>query len=303
MDDHSRFHSFFHGEALEYLDRLIRISLEEDGRDLTAEALFSETDRAEAVIRVKQDSRIVGLPIIAQVLKQLPGPVQVRYDVAEGQRITSGTYVARLHGQARSLLKAERVILNFIGRLSGIANLTEIFLQQIAGTGVRLLDTRKTTPGLRYPEKYAVFMGGGTNHRLNLSDMLMLKDNHIDRAGGITPAVRKLLAAYDPCPPIEVECRTLREVAEVIALPVQRIMLDNMTPEQIAQALAMIPKTMETEISGGVNLETIADLAALRPTFISVGALTHSAVCADISMSIDLTAGAADLSSPYQLQG
>lgn len=289
MDDHLRFHAFFHGDALRYLERLIRLSLEEDGRDLTSEALFSETDRADAVIRAKQDTRIVGLPIIPLILAQLPGPVHVHFAVAEGGRITEGTYVARLHGQARTLLKAERVILNFIGRLSGIANLTEAFCQRIAGTGVCLLDTRKTTPGLRYAEKYAVIMGGGSNHRLNLSSMLMLKDNHIDRAGGITPAVRRLLAAYDPCPPIEVECRTLQEVQEAAVLPVKRIMLDNMPPEEMTRALSMIPETMETEISGGVSLDTVADLARLRPTFISAGALTHSAICADISMSIDLT--------------
>lgn len=272
-----------------YLDRLIDLALEEDARDLTSEALFTENDQAGSRIRAKQDTRVVGLPIIPLVLARLPGAVEVIFPVSEGAPVSSGTYVALFQGQARALLKAERVILNFIGRLSGIANLTQAFCERIAGTGVRLLDTRKTTPGLRYPEKYAVAVAGGSNHRLDLSEMLMLKDNHVDRAGGITPAVQRLLAAYDPCPPIEVECRTLEEVAEAAALPVQRIMLDNMRLDEMAQALAMIPKTMETEISGGVSLDTVADLAALRPTFLSAGALTHSAACADFSMSIDLT--------------
>ncbi len=271
-----------------YLDRLIDLALEEDGRDLTSEALFTENDQAKARIRAKQDTRIVGLPIIPLILARFPDAVRVSFSATEGTLISSGTYVAHFQGQARALLKAERVILNVVGRLSGIANLTQSFCERIAGTGVRLLDTRKTTPGLRYPEKYAVAVAGGSNHRLDLSEMLMLKDNHIDRAGGIIPAVRCLLAAYDPCPPIEVECRTLKEVAEAAALPVQRIMLDNMRPDEMAQALAMIPNAMETEISGGVALDTVADLAALRPTFISAGALTHSAACADLSMSIDL---------------
>ncbi|WP_028571075.1 carboxylating nicotinate-nucleotide diphosphorylase [Desulfonatronum lacustre] len=292
MENHSLFHSFFQGRAMGYLDRLIDLALEEDGRDLTSEALFTENDQAKARIRAKQDTRIVGLPIIPLILARFPGAVRVSFPEAEGALVPSGTYVALFQGQARALLKAERVILNFIGRLSGIANLTRAFCERIAGTGVRLLDTRKTTPGLRYPEKYAVAVVGGSNHRLDLSEMLMLKDNHIDRAGGITPAVRRLLAAYDPCPPIEVECRTLEEVAEAAALSVQRIMLDNMRPEEMARALAMIPQTMETEISGGVALDTIAALAALRPTFISAGALTHSAACADFSMTIDLTPNA-----------
>lgn len=294
MENHSLFDSFFQGPARSYLDRLIDLALEEDGRDLTSEALFTENDQAAARIRAKQDTRVVGLPIIPLVLARLPGPVRVRFPVAEGAMIASGTYVAHFQGQARTLLQAERVILNFIGRLSGIANLTQAFCQRIAGTGVRLLDTRKTTPGLRYLEKYAVAVAGGSNHRLDLSGMLMLKDNHIDRAGGITPAVHCLLAAYNPCPPIEVECRTLDEVVEAAALPIQRIMLDNMCPDEMTRALALIPTAMETEISGGVALNTVAALAALRPTFISAGALTHSAACADFSMSIDLENRAGD---------
>lgn len=287
MNNTELFDYFFQGQARFFLDRLIRLSLDEDNRDLTSEALFSEEDQARARIRTKQDTRIVGLPVIPMVLDYFPGAVRVEFDVAEGAFVRSNTKIASFQGQARALLKAERVMLNFIGRLSGIANLTHAFCERIAGTGVRLLDTRKTTPGLRYPEKYAVAMGGGMNHRLDLSEMLMLKDNHIDQAGGITRAVQLLQAAYADCPPIEVECRTLAEVAEAIVLPVQRIMLDNMEKAEMIQALAMVPREIETEISGGVDLQTIAELAALRPTFISAGALTHSATSADISMTID----------------
>jgi nicotinate-nucleotide pyrophosphorylase (carboxylating) len=288
MDGDSHFQRFFQGQALSFLQRLIELSLDEDGEDLTSQALFSQEDMLVARIKAKQDTLVVGLPVIPLILERWPGCVQVRCAVHEGAFVSKETYVCWLDGQALAILKTERVILNFLGRLSGIANLTRDFCDKIAGTGVILLDTRKTTPGLRYPEKYAVAMGGGRNHRLDLAELLMLKDNHIDRAGGIGPAVAALRQAYIPCPPIEVECRTLAEVRQAVALSVARIMLDNMDEAQMAEALAMIPKEIESEISGGVSLDSIARLAALGPTYISAGALTHSATSADFSMSIAL---------------
>jgi len=165
-----------------------------------------------------------------------------------------------------------------------VATATASYAQKLSGTRTRLLDTRKTLPGLRYPEKYAVRVGGGCNHRMNLSEMLMLKDNHIDRAGSITQAVGLLRVAYDRCPPIEVECRTLAEVREAAGLGVERIMLDNMDLKTMAEALRMVPPTTETEVSGGVNMESIESIARLGPDFISVGALTHSAPALDLSM-------------------
>lgn len=291
MDGDSHFQRFFQGQALSFLQRLIDLSLDEDGEDLTSQALFSQDDMLVARIKAKQDTLVVGLPVIPLVLERWPGRVQVRCTVREGAFVSKETYVCRLDGQALAILKAERVILNFLGRLSGIANLTRDFCAKIAGTGVILLDTRKTTPGLRYPEKYAVAMGGGRNHRLDLAELLMLKDNHIDRAGGIGPAVAALRQAYVHCPPIEVECRTLAEVRQAVALSVARIMLDNMDEAQMAEALAMIPKEIESEISGGVSLDNIARLAALGPTYISAGALTHSAASADFSMSIWMGSG------------
>lgn len=280
------FHAFFQGQALAFLQRLIDLALEEDGEDLTSNALFPENAVLTARIKAKQDTLVVGLPLIPLILARWPMGVRQAYPVAEGASVSAGAYVAFLEGSARALLKAERVILNFLARLSGIANLTRQFCSRLEGTGVVLLDTRKTTPGLRYPEKYAVLMAGGRNHRLDLTRMLMLKDNHIDRAGGIEPAVRALRRTYAPCPPIEVECRTLDEVRQAVAAEVQRIMLDNMDEERMAEALTMIPRSIESEISGGVSLDTVARLAALRPTFISAGALTHSAVAADFSMGI-----------------
>lgn len=280
------FHSFFQGRALSFLQRVIDLALEEDGEDLTSNALFPENAMLTARIKAKQDTMVVGLPLIPMILARWPTSTRQEYPVPEGVFTAKSTYVASLEGSARVLLKAERVILNFLARLSGIANLTRQFCSRLEGTGVVLLDTRKTAPGLRYPEKYAVLMGGGQNHRLDLTRMLMLKDNHIDRAGGIEQAVQALRRAYAPCPPIEVECRTLDEVRRAVAMGVRRIMLDNMDEARMARALAMIPQDIESEISGGVCLDSIALLAELRPTFISAGALTHSAVAADFSMSI-----------------
>jgi nicotinate-nucleotide pyrophosphorylase (carboxylating) len=185
-------------------------------------------------------------------------------------------------------------MLNFITHISGIANLTARYVKELEGSGTRLLDTRKTLPGLRYPEKYGVLVGGGVNHRFSLEDMLMLKDNHIDAAGGITPAVARLRETCANELPIEVECRGLEEVREAVACGVRRVMLDNMTGNgdgsDLVQALALIPEHIEVEISGGVSLENIAALAVpdlpRKPDFISVGRLTHSAPAADFSMRI-----------------
>ncbi len=290
----TNFDNFFSGGACLHLMRAIRDSLAEDGPDLTSNAVFSPDDTLHAVIVAKQDTLLAGLPIVPLVLEECariePGEWSYSNHVAEGALLPSGTTVLSLSGSARILLRAERIILNFICHLSGIANLTHAYVKALQGTGVRLLDTRKTLPGLRYPEKYAVLVGGGCNHRKNLSELLMLKDNHIDAAGGITPAVAALRAACDPTPPIEVECRTLEEVAESVACKVARIMLDNMSPQMMHSALDMVPAAIEVEISGGVTLENIASLARScgdrKADFISVGRLTHSAPYADFSMRI-----------------
>ncbi|MDR2892812.1 MAG: carboxylating nicotinate-nucleotide diphosphorylase [Deltaproteobacteria bacterium] len=228
----------------------------------------------------------------------------------EGAAVKNGDRLAIIEGSTRLLLKAERIMLNFITHMSGVATLTARYVQALEGSGVRLLDTRKTLPGLRAAEKYAVQVGGGCNHRFSLEDMLMLKDNHIDAAGSISKAVGLLRAAYAPCPPIEVECRNQAEVLEAVAAGADRIMLDNMEPEAIGEAMSVIPRSIETEVSGGVNLENIAALVrgpwvngsgqsasgsergvscsgqALRrpPDFISVGRITHSAPQVDFSI-------------------
>ena len=285
------FASFFDSWRMTLVHRLVDLALEEDGQDLTSCALFRSDSLLAASIVAKEDTLVAGLPLIAIVLERLGvgAACSVTLLAHDGEHVSTGRTVARILGPAPALLKAERVIMNFICRLSGISNATQRFVQAVAGTGVRVLDTRKTTPGLRYVEKYAVRMGGGYNHRANLEEMLMLKDNHIDQAGGITPAVQALRTTYTPCPPLEIECRTLDHVREAVGLKPERIMLDNMPPAIAAQALALVPAEIETEISGNVTLDTIADLARLRPTYISTGAITHSAVVADFSMRLTST--------------
>lgn len=267
-----------------FLLATIRIALAEDGSDLTSLGLFTEGDMAQAMIVAKQDTVVAGLPIIPMVLEFGGDQCQVHLNVDDGERVSDGAMVAAMRGPAIQLLKAERVIMNFLCHLSGIATLTARYSDALKGTKTQLLDTRKTLPGLRFPEKYAVLAGGGKNHRLTLSDMLMLKDNHIDRAGSITRAVDALLRAHSPCPPIEVECRTIEEVEEACQCEIQRIMLDNMDTETIRTALGIIPETIETELSGNVTLENIRELAELGPDYISVGRLTHSAQSSDFSM-------------------
>ena len=288
------FSEYFSGAVRGYLLEILDLSLKEDGTDLTSDGIFSPENRLTATITAKEDTIVAGLPVIPLVMDLCaPATAALPYAwqalAAEGQQVPCGTVVASLSGSARQVLKSERVILNFISHVSGVANLTHRYVQELQGTGVRLLDTRKTLPGMRYPAKYGVLCGGGCNHRRNLSEMLMLKDNHIDAAGSMTRAVQALRQRWIPCPPIEVECRTTDEILEAVACSVDRIMLDNMHPEQMDAALALIPDSIETEVSGGVSLDTIRTFALAgtrHPDFISVGKLTHSAPAADFSMRI-----------------
>lgn len=281
------FANIFTPDRLLLLYRLLDLALEEDGRDLTSEAFPAFADLTASIV-AKQDTLVAGLPLIALVLERMDVLPRCSVDrlVNEGDRVSTGTTVAHVRGPAPVLLKAERVIMNFICRLSGVANATRAFVDAVAHTKVRVLDTRKTTPGHRYLEKYAVLLGGGHNHRANLEEMLMLKDNHIDHAGSITAAVAAVRKTYPSPPPLEIECRTLDHVREAVSLAPQRIMLDNMPADIAAEALRLIPADIETEISGNVTLRTIGALAELGPTFISTGSITHSAVAADFSMRL-----------------
>ena len=282
------FSSFFTPKRLDFVRRGILQALDEDGPDLTSRALFAPDDAATAVIVAKEPTLVAGLALAPMVLDTVePGAGSgATLLAAEGERVEPGAEVARITGSARTLLAAERIILNHLCHMSGVANLTRVYARQLGGTRTRLLDTRKTLPGLRYLEKYAVLLGGGKNHRMDLAEMLMLKDNHIDQAGGIAPAVAALRAAYAPCPPIEVECRTEGEVREAVSARVERIMLDNMPPAALRDVLALVAEGIETEVSGGVNLDTIREIGEAGPDFVSVGRLTHSAPSADFSMRI-----------------
>jgi len=300
------FQDFFTGRPLDYLHRAVDLALEEDGPDLTARAVFAPEDRLTARIRAKEPTLVAGLPVAGVVFRRMgiQDRVSLAYFAQDGdlalpegasppcaemaRRDRRGPVVAVFEGPAEGLLKAERVILNFLCHLSGIANLTARYVSALEGSSTRLLDTRKTLPGLRYPEKYAVRAGGGLNHRMDLAEMLMLKDNHIDRAGGIPQAVAAVRRAWPRGgPPLEVECRTLDEVRQAVALSPARIMLDNMDQDQMREALALIPKPIETELSGGVSLDALPALARLGADFISVGRITHSAPYADYSMQLD----------------
>ncbi len=287
------FHDYFTEISLQYVNKCIALALEEDGPDLTAQGIFAQQHTVRAYIVAKEDTFVAGLPLIplifAEYGAQGGGSCFWQACVTEGAFVSKGTEIVRVHGASIDILKLERVILNFISHLSGIANLTQVYVKALEGTGVRLLDTRKTLPGLRWLEKYAVRIGGGYNHRRDLTELLMLKDNHIDASGSITKAVETLRATYNPCPPIEVECRHADEVREAVTAKADRIMLDNMGVEGLSQCLPLIPKHIEAEISGGVNLENIRELAlsahdTRAADFISVGRLTHSAPCADFSM-------------------
>ncbi|MBQ7457392.1 MAG: carboxylating nicotinate-nucleotide diphosphorylase [Desulfovibrio sp.] len=280
---------YFSQKALDCIKSNIDLALYEDGNDMTAEGIFDPTTPLSAIIRAKEQSFIVGLPLLTMVMDRLPCTYTCETLVEEGSLVAPMTHVAKITAPAIHLLRAERPMLNYLCHLSGIANLTHTYVEQLQGTPVKLLDTRKTTPGLRHLEKYAVYRGGGENHRMDLSQMLMLKDNHIDAVGSIQAAVQKLRQTYPQCPPIEVECRTLDHVDQALRAQVDRIMLDNMDPSLIQKALAIIPQSIEVEVSGGVTLDTIRMIAEIGPRhadFISVGRLTHSAKAADLSMML-----------------
>jgi nicotinate-nucleotide pyrophosphorylase (carboxylating) len=251
---------------------------------------------AEAVLRgriLAKDSGVVaGLDLAQAVFLLLEDQVQFTPDVSEGAQVTGGTVLANITGSARALLTGERTALNFLGRMSGIATLTRQYVDEVSGTPARILDTRKTAPGLRSIDKLAVRRGGGENHRMGLFDMILIKDNHIDFAGSITAAVERVRAATAPGKEsrsgtsleIEVEARTLEHVKEALNLGVERILLDNMTPEVVREAVVLTGGRAKLEASGNITLANVRQMAETGVDFISVGALTHSARVFDVSL-------------------
>lgn len=270
----------------------IRQALAEDigDGDHTSLSTIPADKQGKALVRVKQDGIIAGLVLADQILNTVDPTVIVKVLSNEGQSVSNGTVVMEVEGAVRSLLMAERPLLNCMQRMSGIATMTRQFVEAVAGTGAIILDTRKTTPNFRLFEKWAVLLGGGQNHRFGLFDMILIKDNHVDAAGGIRPAIRRAndyLRSTGRQLPIEIETRNAAEVEEVLAEGnVQRIMLDNFTTTDLQAAVARIAGRFETEASGGINLQTVRGFAETGVQFISVGALTHSYRSLDISMKI-----------------
>jgi nicotinate-nucleotide pyrophosphorylase (carboxylating) len=270
------------------LREIVARALAEDlaSRDITTRLLFPKPVKAEAVIQAKQEGIIAGLPVAKVVFKQVDAGLRFKPIVEDGDRVKPGMIVAHLHGEGRSILKGERVALNFLQRLSGIATLTARFVETVKGTNVKILDTRKTTPGLRFLEKYAVRMGGGKNHRMNLSDGVLIKDNHIALAGSLKNAVQLAKKTAPRGSKIEVEASNLREVEEAVFAKADIILLDNMTVSQLREAVTRIEGRALTEASGGINLKNVREIASTGIHFISIGALTHSSPALDLSLEI-----------------
>ena len=272
------------------IDDIIDIALKEDIGDGDHSSLACVPANAvgHAKLIVKDEGIIAGVELAERIFHRYDPTLKVIIYIQDGTPVKFGDIALEVHGRSRSILATERLVLNFMQRMSGIATQTNKIVALLEGCSTKLLDTRKTTPGIRYMEKWAVRIGGGHNHRFALYDMIMLKDNHIDYAGGISKAIKRTneyLASTGKKLKIEVEVRNEEELKEVLAIGmVDRIMLDNFTPERIKALLPTIPKKYETEASGGITLETIRSFAETGVDFISVGALTHSFKSLDMSL-------------------
>lgn len=267
-------------------DELIMMALREDitSEDITTNAVMPEKKAGEVNLICKQDGIIAGLHVFERVFKLLDEETTVTFFAKDGDKVTNGSILATVKGDIRVLLSGERTALNYLQRMSGIATYTRTIVDLLAGTNIRLLDTRKTTPNMRIFEKYAVTVGGGCNHRYNLSDGVLLKDNHIGAAGSVTKAV-KMAKEYAPfVRKIEIEVENLDMVKEAVEAGADIIMLDNMSHDQMKEAVKIIDGKAQTECSGNVTKENIASLADIGVDFISSGALTHSSPILDVSL-------------------
>lgn len=254
--------------------------------DVTSRAIFSPAHLSRAVIEARQDLVVCGLEVAAGVFAAVDRKLVVKLAARDGDRVKRGEVVLRVTGPTVGLLIAERTALNFLQRLSGVATKARQFADVVAGTGVRITDTRKTTPGWRALEKYAVRCGGCANHRSSLGEHVLIKDNHIAAAGSLTRAVARCRAAAPHAAKIEVEATTLAEVREALRARAEVILLDNMKPAQIQAAVKLVARRAVVEVSGGVSYETLRDFALPGVDVISIGALTHSAPAADLSLTI-----------------
>jgi nicotinate-nucleotide pyrophosphorylase (carboxylating) len=269
------------------VERAVAAALEEDlgqAGDITTDPIIPAHATAEAEVVARKDGVIAGLDLAAASFKALDPDAQFVAGVADGAHATAGARIARVQGKARALLSAERVALNYLGHLSGIATLTAAYVAAIEGTKARIACTRKTTPGLRAFEKYAVRAGGGIHHRFGLYDAVLVKDNHIAAAGGLAQALAKLRARTGHLVKVEVEVDTLDQLCEALHFPIDAVLLDNMDVATLKKAVALVNGRLLTEASGGVNLETVRKIAETGVDLISVGALTHSAPRLDLAL-------------------
>ncbi len=269
-------------------DHLIDLALEEDLGlgDVTSRAIFPAGHASRAVIEAGQDLVVCGLDVAARVFARVDASLRVTAVARDGQWVRKGAPLMRISGATAALLAAERTALNFLQRLSGIATLSRRFAQAAEGTGVRVVDTRKTTPGYRALEKYAVRCGGCHNHRSSLGEHVLIKDNHIAAAGSLSRALELAKAAAPHLALVEVEAKTLAEVREAVRAGAGALLLDNMSPQQVEAAVAVVAGACVVEVSGGVTLHTLRSYAAPGVDVISVGALTHSAPAADLSLTL-----------------
>ena len=270
----------------EIIDRALQEDIGEGDHSTLSCVPENATGKAELII--KEDGILAGVELALMIFHRFDPALEIQVFLKDGQQVKKGEIAFVVKGSSRSILSTERLVLNFMQRMSGIATQTNKIVQLISGTNTKLLDTRKTTPGIRYMEKWAVRIGGGHNHRFALYDMIMLKDNHIDYAGGIGPAIDRAndyLFKNELDLKIEIEVRDKSELLQVLEKGnVDRIMLDNFTPDEIREVLPLIPEKYETEASGGITLETIRSYAETGIQFISVGALTHSVKSLDMSL-------------------
>jgi len=271
------------------LERIINNALEEDIHtgDITTQALQLASRRVSGFLKAKEEMVVCGLQVAERVFRTLDAELAFSSEFSDGVRVASGTILATFTGDASLLLQGERVALNLMQRMSGVATLTSRYVDAVAGTRARIVDTRKTTPGLRVLEKYAVRVGGGINHRTGLYDGVLIKENHIAAAGGITEAVKRVRSYIPHTLKIEIETESLEDVREALSAGADIIMLDNMDIKTMEEAVSIIAGRAIVEASGGVNLSTVRAIAGTGVDIISVGALTHSAPSMDISMLLE----------------
>lgn len=270
------------------IDTIIDAAIKEDmpEGDITSESLVPPESVSKAILLAKENGILAGIDVAARVFWKIDPHIDFIKDIEDGSAIRPGDTLARMEGLSVSLLKAERTALNFLQRMSGIATLTQRFVKSIEGFQTKILDTRKTTPSLRSLEKYAVKMGGGANHRLNLSDMVLIKDNHLKIVGNISEAVQRARDKVGPDVKIEVETTTLDEAKEAVLSGADMIMLDNMSPERMKEVVDWVDGRVPLEASGNIKMSTLKEIASTGVNFISVGGLTHSYQSLDISMEV-----------------